>query len=150
VAKKQAARKLSLEEAVAVLQQCYGGRLAPPLEGMAYRFTIWLPVLAKGAPVFSEHQRHLLHDLLDQCFGGFSQSNLQGFPPWTGSWRPIGAAESVVDQHIHLVVYALQDTESVGFMRRLKWALQQEHVAAQQIVLIEQVPVQFVEAAELG
>ena len=150
MARKQGPRRLSLEDAVTLLQQRYGGRLAPPLEGMAYRFTIWLPVLAKGTPVFSAHQRHLLHDLLDLCFGGFSQSNLQGFPPWSGSWRPAGAAESIVDQHIHLIVYALQDTESVEFMRRLKWTLQQDHVAAQQVVLIEQVPVQFVEAAELA
>jgi hypothetical protein len=31
----------------------------------------------------------------------------------------------------------------------LKWVLQQEHIAAQEVVLIEQVPVHLVEAAEL-
>ena len=149
VAKKQMPRSLSLEEAVSLLRHRYGNQLAPPLDGMAYRFTIWLPVLARGAPVFSEGDRLVLHDLLDECFGGFSQSNLQGFPPWSGSWRPAGAAESVLDHHIHLVVYALQDQQSVSFMRHLKWTLQQKHVAAQEVVLIEQVPVQFVEAAEL-
>lgn len=35
-------------------------------------------------------------------------------------------------------------------IRQLKWLLQQEHVAAQEVVLIEQVPVQFVEAAEFS
>jgi hypothetical protein len=117
---------------------------------MAFRFTIWLPVLAQGKPVFAPSQRHLLHDLLDGCFGGFSQSNLQGFPPWSGSWRPIGAPESIVDHHIHLIVYGLQDAESVAFMRQLKWVLQLQHIAAQQVVLVEQVPVQFVEAQELS
>jgi hypothetical protein len=150
VARKQAPRKLSLEEAVALLQQRYGGKLAPPLEGMAYRFTIWFPVLAKGKPVFSDHHRHLLHDLFAKCFGGFTQSNLQGFPPRAGSWLPPHADEPIVDLHIHFVVYALQDTDSVDCMRQLKWALQQEQIAAQQVVLIEQVPVQFVEAAELS
>jgi hypothetical protein len=147
VARKQAPRKSGLEEVVAELRQRFGGqRLAPPLEGMAYRFTIWLPVLAKGAPVFSERQRLVLHDLLNDCFGGFTQSNLQGFPPWSGSWLPRGAEEPIVDQHIHLVVYALQDAEAVTCMRRLKWTLQQDHVAGQEVVLIEQVPIQFVEA----
>jgi hypothetical protein len=56
----------------------------------------------------------------------------------------------IVDHHILLIVYALQDAEAVACMQRLKWTLQQEHVAAQEIVLIEQVPVQFVEAAELS
>ena len=104
MAKKQASSKPSLEETVAELRQRYGGRkLAPPLEGMAYRFTIWLPVLAKGATVFSERQRLVLHNLLNDCFGGFPQSNLQGFPPWLGSWLPHGAEEPIVDQHIHAV-----------------------------------------------
>jgi hypothetical protein len=33
--------------------------------------------------------------------------------------------------------------------RQLKWVLQQEQVAAQEVVLIEQVPVHLIEAAEL-
>ena len=46
-----------------------------------------------------------------------------------------------------LVIYALQDAEAVACMRRpLKRTLQQDHVAGQEVVLIEQVPVQFVEA----
>jgi hypothetical protein len=48
------------------------------------------------------------------------------------------------------VGYALQDAEAVDCMQQLKWLLQQEHVAAQQVVLIEQAPVQFVEAAEFS
>jgi hypothetical protein len=150
MARKPGTRKPTLEDAVRRLQERYGGRLAPPLEGLAYRFTIWLPVLARGVPVFAPTHRHLLHDLLDHCFGGFSQSNLQGFPPWSGSWRPPGAVQSILDHHIHLIVYALQDPESVEFMGRLKWVLQLDHIAAQQVVLIEQVPVQFVEAVEFA
>jgi hypothetical protein len=38
--KKATPRKPSLEEAVALLRLRYGSRLAPPLEGLAYRFTI--------------------------------------------------------------------------------------------------------------
>jgi hypothetical protein len=150
VAKKQLPRKPSLEEAVALLRQRYGGRLAPPLEGLAYRFTIWLPVQAKGRPVFSGEQRLLLYALFRDCFGGFSQSSLEGFPPWSGSWLPAGTDEPIVDHHILLIVYSLQDVEALTCLRQLKWVLQQHHVAAQEVVLIEQVPVHLVEAVELS
>ena len=56
MARKRLPEKPSLEEVVALLRQRYRGRLAPPLEGLAYRFTIWLPILAQGKPVFSEEQ----------------------------------------------------------------------------------------------
>ena len=148
MAKKQTPKKPSLEEAVALLRQRYGGRLAPPLEGFAYRFTIWLPILAQGKAVFSEAHQAQLFGLFHDCFGGFSQSRAEGFPPWSGSWLPAGADEPIVDHHILLVVYTLQDVEALTCLRQLKWILQQEHVAAQQVVLIEQVPVHLVEAAE--
>jgi hypothetical protein len=92
----------------------------PPLEGLAYRFTIWLPIMAKGRPVFSEEHRRLLDFLFRDCFGGFSQTSVEGFPPWTGSWLPPGATEPIVDHHILVVVYALQDAEATAFMRHLK------------------------------
>jgi hypothetical protein len=150
VARKQAPKKPSLEEAVALLRQRYRGRLNPLLEGLAYRFTIWLPIQAQGKPVFSQDQRDLLHELFRDCFGGFSQTSVQGFPPWAGSWQPAGTAEPIVDYHILLVVYALQDPEATTCMRQLKWVLQQEHVAAQEVVLIEQVPVHLIEAMALS
>jgi hypothetical protein len=143
-------KKLSLEKAIALLRHRYGGRLAPPLEGLAYRFTLWLPILAQGQPVFSQEQRVLLNGLFLDCFGGFSQTSVEGFPPWAGSWLPAGGAEPIVDHHILLVVYALQDAEALTCLRQLKWVLQQEHVAAQEVVLIEQVPVHLIEAAELA
>jgi hypothetical protein len=117
---------------------------------LAYRFTIWLPILAQGKPVFTEDQRVLLNDLFRDCFGGFSQTSVEGFPPWSGSWLPAGADEPIVDHHILLVVYALQDAEALTCLRHLKWVLQQEQVAAQEVVLIEQVPVHLIEAAELS
>jgi hypothetical protein len=76
-------------------------------------------------------------------------SSVEGFPPWTGSWLPTGAGEPIVDHHILLVAYTLQDGEALTCMRQLKWILQQEQVAAQEVVLIEQVPVHVIEAAEL-
>jgi hypothetical protein len=150
VTRKQLPKQTSLEEATAVLRLRYAGRLAPPLEGLAYRFTIWLPILARGKPVFSEEQQSYLNDLFQDCFGGFSQSSVEGFPPWSGSWLPAGADEPIVDHHILLVVYSLQAAEALSFFRHLKWILQQEHVAAQQVVLIEQVPVHLVEAMEIS
>jgi hypothetical protein len=49
MAKKQEPRKLSLEDGAKYLLNHFGNRLAPPLEGLAYRFTIWLPVQAKAS-----------------------------------------------------------------------------------------------------
>lgn len=122
----------------------------PPLDGFAYRFTVWLPIQSRGMSVFTKQHVACLVDFLLACCGGCSQSTLEGFPPWSGSWLPEGATKPVVDQHILFVVYTLQDAESVACMRQLKWLLQQDHVAAQQVVLIEQVPAQFVEAVEIG
>lgn len=150
MAKKHPPKRPSLEEAVALLRRRYRGRLAPPLEGLAYRFTIWLPIQARGRPVFSEEQQSHLNGLFHDCFGGFSQSSVQGFPPWSGSWLPPGADEPIIDHHIQLIVYTLQDTEALTCFRQLKWVLQQKQVAAQEVVLIEQVPVHLIEAAELS
>jgi hypothetical protein len=149
VARKQLPAKRSLEAGIDRLKEQFAGRLKPPLDGLAYRFTIWLPVQAHGKPVFtSEHQAQLFK-LFHVCCGGCSHSRLEGFPPWSGSWLPEGTAEAIVDHHILIVVYTLQDSESVLCMRRLNWLLQQPHVAAQEVVLIEQMPVQFVAAAQL-
>ncbi len=139
----------SLDEGIAWLKDRYGGQLKPPLDGLAYRFTIWLPVQSHGMPVFAGDQQHALLRLFHVCCGGCSHSRLEGFPPWSGSWLPDDAETPIVDHHIQIIVYALQDVEAVTCMRQLKWLLQLEHVAAQEVVLIEQVPVQFVEAAEL-
>jgi hypothetical protein len=150
VGKKQPAKKPNLEETLVVLRQRFQGRLAPPLEGLAYRFTIWLPVQSQGRPVFSELQRIALTTFFYDCFGGCSQTSIEGYPPWTGSWLPAGAAQPIIDEHILIVIYALQAKEAVTCLRQLKWVLQQEQVAAQEVVLIEQVPVQLLEAAELS
>jgi len=48
-----------------------------------------------------------------------------------------------------LIVYSLQAAEALTCFRHLKWILQQEQVAAQQVV-VEQVPVHLIEAAEIS
>jgi hypothetical protein len=149
MARKYARRKPDFEETIGLLRRRFGGRLAPPLEGLAYRFKIWLPVLAQGKTVFSGAHRDLLRAFFHSCFGGFSQSNLEAAPPWSGSWLPDGAAAPIVDHHIHLIVYSLQDAEALTCMRQLKWTLQQDQQAAQQVVLIEKVPVHLIEAEEV-
>jgi hypothetical protein len=149
VARKRPARKLSLEAGLGLLKERFGGLLKPPLEGLAYRFTIWLPVQAKGQPVFTDEQQEQIFNLFHVCCGGCSHSRLEGFPPWSGSWVPEGTEEPIVDHHILLIVYTLQDADAVTCLRQLKWILQQEHGAAQQVVLIERVPVHLVEAAEI-
>ena len=149
MAKKHPSRNPGLEEAIALLRQRFGGRLAPPLEGLAYRFTIWLPVLAQGRPVFTGKHHLLLHAFFRDCFGGFSQTEMEASPPWSGSWLPAGAAEPIVDHHILLVLYTLQDANALTCLRQLKWILQEDQEAAQQVVLIEKVPVHLIEAEEV-
>ena len=117
---------------------------------MAYRFTIWFPVQAQGKPVFTKvHQAHLIKLFYD-CLGGFSQSSQEGFPPWAGSWLPPETQVPVVDHHILLIVYTLQGSDALACMRQLKWAIQQDEAAAQQVVLVERVPVTLIEAEELS
>jgi hypothetical protein len=45
------------------LGTAFEGRLAPPLSGFVYRFTIFLPLLSEGREVFSIPQRRLLAQL---------------------------------------------------------------------------------------
>jgi hypothetical protein len=149
MARKHAPKNPSLEDAVALLRQRFAGQLAPPLEGLAYRFTTWLPILAEGRPVFTAGHRILLGAFFHACFGGFSQSNVEAAPPWSGSWLPEGVDEPVVDHHIHLIIYSLQDASALTCMRQLKWILQQDQEAAQQVVLIEKIPVHLIEAEAL-
>jgi hypothetical protein len=149
VARKRQGRKLSLDAGLASLQERFGGRLKPPLEGLAYRFTIWLPVQARGKPVFTDEHQEKIYNLFHVCCGGCSHSRLEGFPPWSGSWLPEGADEPIIDHHVLLIIYTLQDADALACLRLLKWILQQEHIAAQQVVLLERVPVHLVEAAEV-
>jgi hypothetical protein len=134
---------------LARLADRHRGRLVPPLEGLAYRFTVFLPVLSQGRAVFTDRQLAVLIDL--DCCGGCSQSSLEGHPPWHGFWRAAGRETAAIcDQHVLLVVYALQNTEAVIFFQQLNWALQQEQVAGQEVVLIEQLPVRLIEAVEIS
>jgi hypothetical protein len=46
------------------------GELKPALTGYAHRFTLYLPLLAEGKPVFTDEQRDLLADLFHTRFEG--------------------------------------------------------------------------------
>ena len=72
---------MAREDAIATLRRRYAGLLAPPLEGLAYRFTIWLPILAQGRPVFSEGQQSYLNGLFHDCFVVFPSPASKAFRP---------------------------------------------------------------------
>jgi hypothetical protein len=131
------------------LKAAFGGRLAPPLGGFAYRFTIFLPLLSEGKEVFSSEQRYLLSDLFHECMDGFTESSAEGHPPWYGSWVPPGTVRPVIDRHTLMVVYTPQLDEAKDFFRQLRWVLEQKHVANQDVVLIEHTPVWLVESSPL-
>src|SRR5436190_13269079 len=105
VARKQPPKRPSLDEAVALLRRRYGGRLAPPLEGLAYRFTVWLPILAQGKPVFSEKQQSLLNASFATALADFPSPTSNAIRPGPAPGFP--RERVIVDYHILLIIYAL-------------------------------------------
>jgi hypothetical protein len=131
------------------LKTSFQRRLAPPLGGFVYRFTIFLPLLSEGHAVFSGGQCELLADLFHACFGGYTVASAEGHPPVYGSWLPAGAAHPIVDRHPLMVLYTPQIEEAKDFFRQLRWILEQKHVANQDVVLIEHTTVWLVEPLPL-
>jgi hypothetical protein len=132
------------------LKTAFRGRLAPPLDGFVYRFTIYLPLLSQGKEVFSQEQRYLLNDLFHECFAGFTETSSEGHPPWYGSWAPPGAARPIIDRHTLMVLYTPQIEEAKDFFRQLRWILERKHVANQEVVLIEHTTAWLVESSPLS
>src|SRR5437763_13602799 len=102
----------SLEEMLQTLKTSFQGRLAPPLGGFVYRFTIFLPLLSEGQVVFSAAQVRLLTALFHACAAGFTQTSAEGGPPFHGSWLPPGATEPFVDRHTVMILYTPQIEEA--------------------------------------
>jgi hypothetical protein len=131
------------------LKSTFRGRLAPPLGGFVYRFTIFLPLLSDGKEEFSRQQRYLLTDLFHDCMNGFTETTSEGHPPWYGSWAAPGAVRPVIDRHTLMVVYTPQTEEAKEFFRQLRWILERKHVADQEVVLIEHTTAWLVESSPL-
>ncbi len=131
------------------LKTAFRRRLAPPLGGFVYRFTIFLPLLSEGKEVFSGAQVELLVDLFHACFGGYTEAAAEGHPPFYGSWLPPGATQPIVDRHTSMMLYTPQIEEAKDFFRQLRWILEQKHVANQEVVLIEHTTVWLVEPSPL-
>src|SRR5205807_6222277 len=102
------ARTRSFEEMLQVLRTSYQERLAPPLGGFVYRFTIFLPLLSEGQEVFTRRHQYLLADLFHKCMRGYTETASEGHPPWYGSWAPSGEIRPVIDSHTLMVVYTPQ------------------------------------------
>jgi hypothetical protein len=148
VARKRA-KPPSLEEMLQTLSASYRGRLAPPLGGFVYRFTIFLPLLSEGKEVFSKQQCYFLAVLFRDCMRGFTEATSEGQPPWYGSWAPSDEAEPIIDRHTLMVVYTPQIDAAKDFFRQLRWILEQKHVANQDVVLIEHTTAWLVEPSPL-
>jgi hypothetical protein len=147
---KHHAKQPSLEEMLETLAEAYRGKLAPPLGGYVYRFTIYLPLLSEGREVISTGQRQLLAQLFHACIKGYTESAAEGNPPWYGSWVPPGTARPIVDRHTLMVLYTPQVEEAKDFFRQLRWILEQKHVAHQEVVLIEHTTAWLVERSPLA
>jgi hypothetical protein len=137
VARKRHTEPERLKKLLEILKIELGGDLRPALAGYAYRFTLYLPLLAEGKPVFTGEQWDLLGDLFHSRFEGFSATSVDGSPPWYGSWLPPGAAKPVVDRHMLFVLYTPQVEEAKTFFRHLKSILELKEVAEQELVLVE-------------
>lgn len=127
----------SFEAMVDSLREDFRNKLVPPLGGFVYRFTIYLPLLSEGKPVFTDHHRQALTRLFLSCMQGFSESASENTPPWHGSWAPPGSHRPVIDRHTLIVAYTPQIEDAKDFFRRLRWILECKHVANQDVVLIE-------------
>jgi hypothetical protein len=139
------AKEPSLEEMLQPLKTSFRGRLAPPLGGFVYRFTLFLPILSEGHAVFSDYQRELLADLFHVCMRGFTETASESNPPWYGSWAPPGSVRPVIDCHTLMVVYTPQINTAKEFFSQLRWILERKHVANQDVVLIEHTTAWLVE-----
>jgi len=82
VARKKHSGTERFRELLAVLKKEPSGDLRPGLQGYAYRFTLYLPLLAEGKPVFTGEQRDLLAVLFHTRFEGYSATAMEGSPPW--------------------------------------------------------------------
>jgi hypothetical protein len=134
---------------LATLRVAFEGRLAPPLGGFVYRFTLFLPLLSQGKEVFTRAQRELLAELFHACCEGFTQSSAEGNPPWYGSWAPPGTARPIADRPTLMVLYTPQMDEAKEFFAQLRWILEQPQVAAQEVILIEHTNAWLVESSPL-
>lgn len=132
-----------------VLRATFEGRLAPPLGGFVYRFTIFLPMLSDGKEVFSRQQRYPLGDLFHDCMKGYTEASSEGNPPWYGSWAPPDGLQPVIDRHTLMVVYTPQTDAAKDFFQQLRWILEQKQVANQDVVLIEHTTAWLVEPSPL-
>lgn len=139
----------SLEEMLQTLKASYRGRLAPPLGGFVYRFTLFLPILSEGRPVFTDVQREALAKLFHSCMRGFTETMAESNPPWYGSWAPPGGRRPIIDCHTLMVVYTPQIDEAKDFFGQLRWILEQKQVANQEVVLIEHTTAWLVERTPL-
>ena len=141
-------REPTFDQLLAALESVPAVDLRPTLQGYAYRFTLVLPLLSEtGKEVFSGLQCALLSRLFNRRFGGYLASAREGHPPWYGSWLPPGVQQPVIDRHMLFVVYTAQSTPAMTFFRYLKWVLQLEKVAHQEVVVIEHSTVWMVEEA---
>ena len=109
----------SLEEMLQTLKPAYRGKLAPPLGGFVYRFTIFLPLLCEGKEVFSRRQRYLLTDIFHACMKGYSETTSDSQLPWYGSWVPEGTDRPVIDRHTLIVLYTPQIEEAKDFFSQV-------------------------------
>ena len=65
-------------------------RLSQELKGVAYRFALLLPVLARGREVFSDNDWVDLQELLTDDFGGCTYTAGVTHPLLEGTWRDPG------------------------------------------------------------
>ena len=115
-------------------------RLSQELKGVAYRFAVLLPVLARGREVFSDHDLVALQELLTDDFGGCTYTAGVTHPLLEGTWRD-PAGDIVRDKHVQFVVYTTQTEEAGAYFRELQQRLQA--YGQQEKVLIEQTTVRL-------
>ncbi len=148
MAKKRHKDPPSLKELLGGLVAQPPGDLSSPLEGYAYRFTVYLPLLSQGKEVFTEEHIETLDEFFNKRFQGYSATTAEGNPPWYGSWIRPGSEKAVRDKHMLWVVYTAQVEDAKALFQYLKFILELKHVAGQDVVVIEHTTVWLMKAAK--
>ena len=109
----------------------------PRVQGYAFKYTLTLPLFSgAGRPVFLHEHLGLLHELLDDRFGGCSGTSYRSGAPYFGEYRPPGQ-EPERDNNTLTIVYANPIEASDRFFHVLKQILRRAPLIPQDEILIE-------------
>jgi hypothetical protein len=115
-------------------------RRPPEFSGKAFKFTLLVPInefvsgqAVNYKQVFSPTDFKMLGDLLENDFGGVTQSEDKTHPLLRGSWTSKGIV--IINKHARYELYSQQNDIAIDYFKELKKNL--ERHTGQEIIVIE-------------